>query len=78
MLKSASDDPYVSKDPIRSVYTKQMEIGGYFYFKHPKASSITPILRVGDPGGHGGHQNRRAGAQGHPGGADGASHQRLT
>ena len=24
-----------------------MEIGGYFYFKHPKASSITPILRVG-------------------------------
>ncbi|MGB4337061.1 MAG: ABC transporter substrate-binding protein [Bacillota bacterium] len=47
VLKSASDDPYVSKDPIRSVYTKQMEIGGYFYFKHPKASSITPILRVG-------------------------------
>ena len=23
-----------------------MEIGGFFYFKHPKASSMTPVIRA--------------------------------
>ncbi|HHY62253.1 MAG TPA: ABC transporter substrate-binding protein [Bacillota bacterium] len=46
VLKSASTDPYVKADPIRKVYTEQMEIGGFFYFKHPKASSMTPVIRA--------------------------------
>lgn len=34
------------KDPIRQAFAKQLEVGGYFYFKHPKASSFSSAIRA--------------------------------
>lgn len=34
------------KDPIKQAFAKQLEVGGYFYFKHPKASSFSSAIRA--------------------------------
>ena len=43
--KSLAGHPYF-KDPLKQVFAKQLEIGGYFYFKHPKASSFSTLIRA--------------------------------
>ncbi|MEA4884490.1 MAG: ABC transporter substrate-binding protein [Clostridia bacterium] len=43
--KSLASHPDLN-DPIRRAFAKQMELGGYFYFKHPKAGGISPLVRA--------------------------------
>ncbi len=43
--KSLANHPDLN-DPIRTAFAKQMEVGGYFYFKHPKASGMSPLIRA--------------------------------
>jgi multiple sugar transport system substrate-binding protein len=43
--KSLAEHGYF-KDPIRQAFAKQLEVGGYFYFKHPKASSFSSAIRA--------------------------------
>jgi ABC-type glycerol-3-phosphate transport system substrate-binding protein len=44
--KSAASDPFFTDDVIKKTYAKQMEVGGFFYFKHPRASEMTPLIRA--------------------------------
>lgn len=43
--KSLASHPDLN-DPIRTAFAKQMELGGYFYFKHRKAGGMSPLIRA--------------------------------
>lgn len=44
--KSVAVDPYFAKDPILSVYAKQMQIGGFLYFSHPRSSEMSTAIKA--------------------------------
>lgn len=43
--KSIAGQEYF-KDPIKQAFAKQLELGGYFYFKNPKAASFSNAIRA--------------------------------
>lgn len=44
--KSVAADPFFTEDPIKKVYAEQMQVGGFLYFSHPRASEMSSAIKA--------------------------------